>query len=340
MISQFERILLHKFLVPMTSHRHGGVFNLQQFDWLFNSLFRLTSKKILKALYWPFVRGTTVRWWRRVVVPSQRANNAENSVMWWHRHDPWYTSTYIRAAPTPRWHAIIYFMPMTRYKWWKNHLISPVCLLIDRLTDFSACNMHSWLVGWFPAYAANPSNNYRVGLWVNSLAPVKFEWNFRHVILKQILVIDGWGIYCEIALIWMSLDFTDDQSTLVQGMAWCRQATSHYLSQFWLIRCLSPYCVTMPQRVDSLAHGRCGNSFKSIIHALYLCRLIKLKCDLFVESLQSATTDGFPTQRASEVEFRCFRWCTPEQAVQRFSCRWFKTILLHIVVNITILKTR
>ena len=35
---------------------------------------------------------------------------------------------------------------------------------------------------------------------VDSLAPGKFERNFRHVIFKQILVIDGWGISCEIAL--------------------------------------------------------------------------------------------------------------------------------------------
>ena len=28
----------------------------------------------------------------------------------------------------------------------------------------------------------------------------------------------------------MPLDLTDDKSTLVQVMAWCRQATSHYLS--------------------------------------------------------------------------------------------------------------
>ena len=62
---------------------------------------------------------------------------------------------------------------------------------------------------------------------------LSFEWNFRHVIFTQIVVIDGWGISCEIALIWMSLDFTDDQSTLVQVMVWCRQATSHYLSQCW-----------------------------------------------------------------------------------------------------------
>ena len=86
--------------------------------------------------------------------------------------------------------------------------------------------------------------------WVNSLAPGKFEWNFRHVIVKHILVIDGCGISCEIALIWMSLDFTDDQSTLVQVMAWCCQATSHYLSQCWL-RSLTPNHVTRAQWVNS-----------------------------------------------------------------------------------------
>ena len=55
-------------------------------------------------------------------------------------------------------------------------------------------------------------------IWINSLAPGKIEWNFRHVIFKQILyiVIDGWRICCEIALIWMSLDFTvTDELTLI-----------------------------------------------------------------------------------------------------------------------------
>ena len=36
-------------------------------------------------------------------------------------------------------------------------------------------------------------------------------------------MIDGWGISCELALRWMSLHLTDDKSTLVQVMAWCRQ---------------------------------------------------------------------------------------------------------------------
>ena len=82
---------------------------------------------------------------------------------------------------------------------------------------------------------------------INSLAPGKFEWNFIHVTFKRILVIDGWGISCEIAVMWM--DFIDYQSTLVQVMAWCSQATSHYLSQCWP-RSLSPYGVTRPQWVN------------------------------------------------------------------------------------------
>ena len=96
---------------------------------------------------------------------------------------------------------------------------------------------------------------------INSLDPGKSEWNFRYVICKRFLVIDGWGISCEIALIWMSLDFTDDQSTLFQVMAWCCQATSHYLSQCWP-RSLSPYGVTRPQWVDSLNTGKFNLDFK------------------------------------------------------------------------------
>ena len=84
---------------------------------------------------------------------------------------------------------------------------------------------------------------------INSLAPGKFEWNFRYLILYMISMIDGWGISCELALRWMSLDLTDDKSSLVQVMAWCRQATSHYLSQCWP-RSLSPYDVTRPQWVN------------------------------------------------------------------------------------------
>ena len=53
----------------------------------------------------------------------------------------------------------------------------------------------------------------------------------------------------EIALRWMPLDLTDDKSTLIQVMVWCRQATSHYLSQCWP-RSVSPNGITRPQWVN------------------------------------------------------------------------------------------
>ena len=37
-------------------------------------------------------------------------------------------------------------------------------------------------------------------------------------------MIGGWDFSYEIALRWMSLDITDDKSTLVHVMAWCYQA--------------------------------------------------------------------------------------------------------------------
>ena len=46
----------------------------------------------------------------------------------------------------------------------------------------------------------------------------------------------------------MPQDLSDDKSTLVQVMAWCRQPASHYLSQCWP-RSLTPYGVTRPQWV-------------------------------------------------------------------------------------------
>ena len=91
--------------------------------------------------------------------------------------------------------------------------------------------------------------------WVTSLAPGpgRFEQNLRLVIFKLTSVTDGWGISCKIALRWMPPDLTDDKSTLVQVMAWCRQATSHYLSQCWP-RSLSPYGINRSQWVNTLTH--------------------------------------------------------------------------------------
>ena len=100
--------------------------------------------------------------------------------------------------------------------------------------------LHNWLR---PGFRASPREQENI---VNSFVPGRFKVNFRWVIFKLTLVVNGWGISYETAFIWVSLDHTYDKSTLVQVIAWCHQASSHYLSQCWLIS-LSPYGVTRPQ---------------------------------------------------------------------------------------------
>ena len=66
------------------------------------------------------------------------------------------------------------------------------------------------------------------------------------------LVIGGWSISCKIVLKWMPMDLTDGKSTLVQVMAWCRQETSHYLSQCWRHMASLGHSELMQQMSNSL----------------------------------------------------------------------------------------
>ena len=83
---------------------------------------------------------------------------------------------------------------------------------------------------------------------INSLAPERSECDSKNVIFNLVLPIGIFRSSHVNALRGMPQDLTDDKSTLVQVMAWCRQATSHYLSQCWLSS-LSPYGVARPQWV-------------------------------------------------------------------------------------------
>ena len=75
---------------------------------------------------------------------------------------------------------------------------------------------------------------------INSLAPGRFKkCNLQSCFTSH-----------DNVLRWMPQDLTDDQSTLVQVMAWCCQATSHFLNQCWP-RSPPPYGVTRPQWVNA-----------------------------------------------------------------------------------------
>ena len=78
--------------------------------------------------------------------------------------------------------------------------------------------------------------------------PGRSEYDSKNVISNLVLLIGIFRSTHDNALRWVPQDLTDDKSTLVQVMAWCRRATGHYMSQSWLSP-LSPYGVARPQWV-------------------------------------------------------------------------------------------
>ena len=82
-------------------------------------------------------------------------------------------------------------------------------------------------------------------------------------------------------------------------MAWCRQATRHYLNQCWP-RSLPPYGVTRPQWVKTVkeASGR-AVMWNSNVHCFVPDKWADLKVDL------------------SNVELWCFLGCHSEQTVEQ-----------------------
>ena len=93
------------------------------------------------------------------------------------------------------------------------------------------------------ALETNVKNRVISKLIFNSLAPGWCGNNFESKIVKLITENSSLGIHCEIASREIPQNSTNEKSTLVQVMACCRQATSHYLSQCWL-RFMLPYSIT------------------------------------------------------------------------------------------------
>ena len=84
---------------------------------------------------------------------------------------------------------------------------------------------------------------------LNLLAPGRFGCDLKNLIFNLVLLIGILRSLYDNALRSMLQNITG-KSTLVQVMAWCRQATSHYLSQCWP-RSMLPYGVIRPQWVKN-----------------------------------------------------------------------------------------
>ena len=71
-------------------------------------------------------------------------------------------------------------------------------------------------------------------------------------------------------------NLTDNKWALVQVMAWCRQAISHYLSQCWP-RAMSPYGVTGLQWVKTALWGVCTHTQNALAYTLRVNHIKKIK---------------------------------------------------------------
>ena len=131
----------------------------------------------------------------------------------------------------------------------------------------------------------------------------------------------GWGISYEIAIRWMLPELTDDKSTLVQVMAWCRQATNHYLSQCWP-RSISPNAVTRPQwaklAMEASLQWRHNGRYGVSNHQPHYClrnRIIRSRSKkiskLCITGLcvgNSPVTNEFPAQMSRNTENVSIWW--------------------------------
>ena len=203
------------------------VSNLRRLPCLLNCWFRRRSKKTSKLRVTGLCLGNSPLTGE---FPTQRASNAENVSIWWRHHVKLNFGTYSSR-----------FRPKSLF------MVAAVMRLVTPPVSSKVANMDR--TRW-----TTYREDWRENGGINSLAladivPCEIWMEFYiYVIFKLILVTDGSGIPCEIAPIWISLDFTDNHSTLVRVMAWCHRATSHYLSQCWPTS-LSPYRVTVAQLV-------------------------------------------------------------------------------------------
>ena len=132
---------------------------------------------------------------------------------------------------------------------------------------------------------------WHLGTLADSCAPGRCGNNFTSVFLKLILLLDIIITSCEIGLAWGPHNpIENSTSTLVKVMAWCRHATSHYMSQCWSSS-MSPYghWCHWPQWVD-------------IIHLYHIS--IYHRIGLVWEVPRLRITQGFPAEVMRQDDYR------------------------------------
>ena len=139
--------------------------------------------------------------------------------------EPWIISSFLPTIKVT--HGIL--MNIT----WNCKVLSHGVSLSTQFTLRYLCDKDHFNVftcSWIPPLCSLVQYNHQ-GARFNSLTPVRSECDSKNVIFNLVLLIGIFRSSHDNALWWMPQDLDDDKSTLVQVMAWCCQATSHYLTQ-------------------------------------------------------------------------------------------------------------
>ena len=111
------------------------------------------------------------------------------------------------------------------------------------------CGLLCVRYGYFISSEGYVGLAYNIRGCFNSLVFGRSGFDFNSAIFNLVWLIGIIISSCDNSLWWIPQGLTEDKLTLIQIMAWCRQATSHYLSQCWS-RFMSPYGVTRQQCVN------------------------------------------------------------------------------------------
>ena len=183
----------------------------------------------------------------------------------------------------------------------------------------------------FSTRRANPVLEIWASTWYFSpevlthLAPGRPGCHCKTAIFNLVLLIGIFTSSKDNALRWMPRDLSNDKSTLVQVMAWCRQATSHYLSQCWP-GSMSPYGITRPQWVKSLTPRRFKWNFKFHFHTNWL--VVEVSC--LTDKLTLVQVMACGHQATSHYPSQCWSRSMPPNGMAR--PQWVK-LFLKIWVN-------
>ena len=144
----------------------------------------------------------------------------------------------------------------------------------------------------------------------------------QSAIFKLILWTDILSTSYKIVVMWIEKNLTDDESMMVQEMAWCHQATSHYQNQC-LPRFMSPYGIIRPQSIkkcflEKLKHRNYSNqclSFKCMCTIQFTMIYHRTKPNILTWSLTMFKhSDSGELQGTGRVGTECWTqstqlWC-------------------------------